>query len=265
VLSRHLLSGALADGTFRFCHGGDEIGGFCMLGTFAERSVVSQHSLVKVPQHIPFESAVLLGCGAPTGWGGAVHAGGVAPGDTVVVYGVGGVGIHAVQGAAFAGAAHIIAVDPVAMKRAAARRLGATHDAADVASARRTAKDLTEGRGADVAVVATSVPDAETVRAAFDAIGRGGTVVVLGLSAPDTVNVQLPGMALVNHDKTVRGSLFGSGNPQRDIATMLRLYDEGRIELDTLVTARYRLDQINEGYADLLAGRNIRGIVVHAG
>src|SRR5580658_6181778 len=102
----------------------------CLLGTFSQWATLSEHSCVKVDKDLPLQTVVLVGCGVPTGWGTAVNAGGVRPGDTVVVYGIGGVGINAVQGAAFAGAKNIVAVDPLPNKREIARRLGATHSAA---------------------------------------------------------------------------------------------------------------------------------------
>ncbi len=112
-----LYDDCLADGTFRFHADGEDFGQMCLLGTFSQRAVVSEHSCVKIDDDLPLETAALVGCGVPTGWGTAVNAGGVRAGDTTVVYGVGGVGINAVQGAAFAGARHVIAVDPLANKR----------------------------------------------------------------------------------------------------------------------------------------------------
>ena len=113
-----MMTGMLADGSFRF-HDDDgaDLGGFCMLGTFAERAVVSQNSCVPIDADIPFEVAALTGCGVPTGWGTAVYAAGVRAGETVVIFGAGGVGSNAVQGAKHAGAANVIVVDPVAFKR----------------------------------------------------------------------------------------------------------------------------------------------------
>jgi len=124
-----ILDGVMPDGTYGFHLGNTDIGAICILGTFAERSTISQHSVVKVDDWLPLETAVLVGCGVPTGWATANHAGGVRAGDTTVVYGIGGIGINAVQGAAAAGAKNVIAVDPVAFKRETALKLGATHSA----------------------------------------------------------------------------------------------------------------------------------------
>ncbi len=125
-----ILEGSMPDGSFRFHSGGTDFGAMCMLGTFSERATVSQHSVVKVDDWLPLETAVLVGCGVPSGWGGtAVYAGGdVRPGDIVVIYGIGGLGgINAVQGALHAGAKYIVVVDPVEMKRDQALKFGATH------------------------------------------------------------------------------------------------------------------------------------------
>lgn len=121
-----ILDGCMPDGSFRFHSGGEEFGAMCMLGTFSERATVSQNSVVKVDDWLPLESAVLVGCGVPTGWGSANYAGGVRPGDIAVVYGIGGIGINAVQGAVHAGAKYVVAVDPVEFKRDAALKFGAT-------------------------------------------------------------------------------------------------------------------------------------------
>ena len=119
------VDNCLPDGTFRFHADGEDFGQMCLLGTFSQRSVVSEHSCVKIDDDLPLETVALVGCGVPTGWGTAVNAGGVRPGDTTVIYGIGGVGINAVQGAAFAGARNVIAVDPLEFKRENAMEFGA--------------------------------------------------------------------------------------------------------------------------------------------
>jgi alcohol dehydrogenase (nicotinoprotein) len=142
-----MMTGMLADGTFRF-HDDDgaDLGGFCMLGTFASRSVISQNSCVPIEKDIPFEVAALTGCGVPTGWGTAVYAAGVRAGQTVVIFGAGGVGTNAIQGARYAGAAHVIVVDPVAFKRENALAFGATHVFASAAQAQEAVIELTRGQ-----------------------------------------------------------------------------------------------------------------------
>jgi alcohol dehydrogenase (nicotinoprotein) len=258
-----ILDGSFPDGSFRFHGGGEDFGAMCMIGTFSQYATVSMHSVVKVDDWLPLETAVLVGCGVPTGWGTAVYAGGVRPGDTVVVYGIGGIGINAVQGAAHAGAKHIVAVDPVQLKRDTAMRLGATHAFASADEAQAKIVELTWGQGADQALVTVGIVDEDVVNAAFNAIGKGGTVVVTGLAHPEKLTVHVSGAVLTLFQKTIKGTLFGSANPQYDIPRLLRLYDAGQLKLDELVTKQYTLEQVNEGYQDLRDGHNVRGVVLH--
>jgi NDMA-dependent alcohol dehydrogenase len=258
-----LFDNCLPDGTFRFHAGGEDFGQMCLLGTFSRHSVVSEHSCVKIDDDLPLETAALVGCGVPTGWGTAVNAGGVRPGDTTVVFGVGGVGSNAVQGAVFAGARNVIAVDPVALKRENATRLGATHTAADAAAAQEIITEVTRGVGADQALVTVGVVTEEVVAAAFAAIRKRGTVVVTGIAGPGKNTIQLPSFELTVMEKRIQGALFGGGNPFDEIPRMLELYRAGRLRLDELVTTRYRLEDVNQGYRDLLDGRNVRGLLVH--
>src|SRR5262252_6129480 len=257
------VDNCLPDGTFRFHADGDDFGQMCLLGTFSQRSVVSEHSCVKIDDDLPLETVALVGCGVPTGWGTAVNAGGVRPGDTTVVYGVGGVGINAVQGAAFAGARHVVAVDPVALKRETAARLGATHTAATAEAARAIIAELTKGVGADQALVTVGVVTEQVVGAAFAAVRKRGTVVVAGLSGPADRTIHVPGFELTLYEKRIQGALFGGGNPFDEIPRMLDLYRAGHLKLDELVTRTYRLDEVNQGYQDLLDGKNVRGLLVH--
>jgi alcohol dehydrogenase (nicotinoprotein) len=258
-----ILDGCLPDGTFRFHSGGQDLGGMCMLGTFSQWSVISETSCVKVDDDLPLDVAVLVGCGVPTGWGSAVYAADVEPGETVVIYGIGGIGANAVQGAAMAGAANVVAVDPLANKREAAEDLGATHSVATAEEAYELTQELTRGVGADKSIVTVDVVDAPVVGAAFEVIRKGGTEVITGLADPSKLTVQLPGAVMTLYEKTVKGTLFGSSNPMADIPKLLGLYRAGKLKLDELVTKRYTLDQINDGYQDLLDGKNIRGVMIH--
>ena len=261
-LGAFLINGPQLDGTYRFHARGQGVGQMCLLGTFAQWGTVSEYSCVKVDPDLPLETVVLVGCGVPTGWGTAVNAGGVRPGDTVVVYGIGGVGINAVQGAAFAGARHIVVVDPLPGKRELACQLGATHSAPDAATAQQMVTELTRGVGADQALVTVGVVTADVVQAAFAAIRKHGTVIVTGLAAPGQLNIQLSSFELTLFEKRLHGALFGGGNPFDDIPLMLDLYRSGRLKLDELITSRYRLDEVNQGYQDLLDGKNVRGVML---
>ncbi|KUH85555.1 MULTISPECIES: NDMA-dependent alcohol dehydrogenase [unclassified Mycobacterium] len=258
-----ILEGCMPDGTFRFHGGGQDFGAMCMLGTFAKKATISQHSVVKIDDWLPLETAVLVGCGVPTGWGSATYAGNVRPGDITVVYGIGGIGINAVQGAAHAGAKYVIVVDPVAFKRETALKLGATHAFATASEAAEKVNELSWGQGADQAIVTVGVVDEEVVTAAFDITGKGGAVVVAGLANPEKLTIHVSGMMLTLNEKTIKGTLFGSANPQYDIVRLLRLYDAGQVKLDELITTKYRLEDVNQGYQDLRDGKNIRGVIVH--
>src|SRR5690242_15308430 len=225
-----LVDNCLPDGTFRLHADGLDFGQMCLLGTFSQWGTVSEHSCVKVGDDLPLEVVALVGCGVPTGWGTAVNAGGVRPGDTVVIYGIGGVGINAVQGAAFAGARHVVAVDPLANKREVAEQLGATHAVADAAHAQQLITDLTLGVGADQALVTMGVVTQEVIDAAFAAIRNGGTVVVTGLAGPAAKNIQVTGFELTLFEKRIQGALFGGGNPFEEIPRMISLYQAGHLK-----------------------------------
>lgn len=257
-----LMQGCLLDGTFRFHQGSTDLGGMCMLGTFAERATVSQHSVVKIDEWLPLEPAALVGCGVPTGWGTATNAGNVRVGDTTVIYGTGGIGMNAVQGAAHAGAKFVVAVEPVEFKRDAALKFGATHVFATAEEAAVKVNELTWGQMADQALITVGFADAAVISSALDVVGKGSTVVLTALSAPEGVSMSLPAKMLTLFEKTIKGTMFGSCNPQYDIVKLLRLYDAGQLMLDELITTRYPLEEVNQGYDDLRAGKNIRGVIV---
>jgi alcohol dehydrogenase (nicotinoprotein) len=258
-----LVENSLPDGTFRFHAEGQDFGQMCLVGTFSQWATVSVASCIKIDDDLPLETVALVGCGVPTGFGTSVNLGGVRPGDTVVIYGIGGVGINAVQGAAIAGAVNIIAVDPLPNKREVAEQFGATHSAADAAQAQQLVTELTRGVGADQALVTVGVVTQDVIDAAFAAIRKHGTVIVTGLAGPGKKNIQLSSFELTLFQKRLEGALFGGGNPFDDIPLMLDLYRAGRLKLDELITTRYRLEEVNQGYRDLLDGRNIRGLLVH--
>jgi alcohol dehydrogenase (nicotinoprotein) len=259
-----ILDGQLPDGTYRFhTEDGEDVGGFCMLGTFSERAVVSELSCVKIDNDVPLDKVALIGCGVPTGWGSAVHAAAVEPGDTIVIYGIGGIGINSVQGAALAGARNVVAVDPVALKREAAQQLGATHAYATAGEAALSIHGLTKGVMADKAIVTAGVVTTDIITDAFNTIRKGGTVVITGLGDLATNNIQLNSSMLTLMEKKIHGSLFGSGDPFHDIPMMVDLYRSGDLKLDELITTTYTLDQINQGYQDMLDGKNIRGLIVY--
>jgi S-(hydroxymethyl)glutathione dehydrogenase/alcohol dehydrogenase len=242
---------------------GTPVGQMCGISTFCEYTTVSVASAVKVPADTPLESACLLGCSVGTGWGSAVNAGEVRPGDTVIVMGIGGIGANAVQGAAHAGAANIIAVDPVEFKRESAQSLGATHAVSSMEEASEIAKGFTNGQGADVAIVTVGIIKGEHVAQAFSSIRKLGTVVVTALGNLADVGVPISLGELTLFAKKLKGAMFGDSNPTSDILRMLELYRAGQLKLDELVTTRYSLEDINTGYDDMRAGKNIRGVIVY--
>jgi alcohol dehydrogenase (nicotinoprotein) len=260
---RFLVDNSLPDGTYRYHEGTTDFGQMCLLGTFSQYAVLSEASVVKIEDDIPLELAALVGCGVPTGFGSAVKSGEVRPGDTTIVYGIGGVGANALQGASIAGARYIIAVDPVEFKRTSAKTFGATHAVATPEEAQTLARELSWGVGADQAIVTMGVVTEEVVSAAFAAVRKGGTVVLTGLAGPASKTVQISGFELTLFEKRLQGSLFGSSNPFDDIPRILGLYRAGKIKLAELITTRYTLDQVNQGYEDMMAGRNIRGVIIH--
>jgi alcohol dehydrogenase (nicotinoprotein) len=261
-----MMTGMLADGTFRF-HDGDgaDLGGFCMLGTFSERAVISQNSCVPIQQDIPFEVAALVGCGVPTGWGTSVYAAGVRAGQTVVIFGAGGVGSNAVQGARYAGAANVIVVDPVEFKRENALRFGATHVFGTAAEAQDAVVELTWGQLADHAIITVGVLSSEVVDQAAAIVGKGCQVTVtsVGKSTDKQIHLAANG-SVVGWQRRIQGHVLGMCNPLADIPRLLRLYQAGQLKLDELITRRYILDEINQGYQDLADGKIIRGVIRHA-
>lgn len=256
-------TGCLQDETFRFHRNGEDYGGFCALGTFSDHTVVSEYSCVRIDDDIPFEVAALVGCGVTTGWCSAVRAGETRAGETVVIFGIGGVGINAVQGARYAGAANVIAIDPNPFKLEMASQLGATFTTSDLDQAREELIRLTRGQMADLAVVTVGVLEPEITADAVSLVGKAGRVVLTSVSRADTKTVSLTGSPLVGWHKRIQGSLAGGSNPIYEMPRLLDLYRSGELKLDEIITSRYALEQVNEGYRDLLAGKNIRGVILH--
>jgi len=262
-LGATILEGCLPDGTFRFHADGADVGAMCMLGSFSQWSVISEASCVKVDDDLPLEIAVLCGCGVPTGWGSAVNAADTQVGDTIVIYGIGGIGINAVQGAAMAGAVNVVAVDPLPNKREMAQELGATHAVGSAGEAQELVQELTRGVGADKSIVTVDIVNEEVVQASVAVIRKGGTMVLTGLADPNKLTVHLSGADLTLNRKHIHGTLFGDCNPIYDITRMLNLYRAGKLKLDELVTRQYSLDEVNQGYEDLVGGKNVRGVLIH--
>ena len=241
--------------------GETEAARFAQLGTFSEHLLVTESSLVKVEKDLPFEAVALVSCGVATGWGSAVHRAKVKPGDNVAVIGVGGVGINAVQGAAMAGAKRVIAIDPVEFKREKAMEMGATHTYSSIEEALLAVPDLTWGDMCEGVILTPGVITGDMIEPALGLVAKGGTLVVTALAGLMENDVSLNLFMLAMMNKEVKGTVFGSGNPRADIPALLSMYREGTLKLDELITTRYSLDQVNQGYEDMRAGKNIRGVI----
>ncbi len=256
-------AGALLDGTFRMHKDGQNIGQFCFVSTFSEHTVVPDISLVPISEHYPLNRAVLVGCGVLTGVGSVIHRARVAPGSSVLVVGCGGVGSNVVQGAALAGAHMIIAVDIHDFKLEKARELGATHTInSREADPLVQIRQLTGGSGVDYAFDAIAL--SETTALAYKAVAKNGTLVIVGLAPATQQSLPIAPLNMVLTQKAVLGVLYGDARPRNDIPTMLKMYESGKLKLDELVTQTYTLDQINEAYADMIAGKIIRGVIEFA-
>jgi S-(hydroxymethyl)glutathione dehydrogenase/alcohol dehydrogenase len=253
----------IADGTSRHHAHGQDLGLMCLLGTFANHTVVNEASCIKVDPGTPLEVACLLGCGVVSGWGSAVYAADVQPGDVVAVVGIGGLGINAVQGARLAGARRIIAIDPVEFKREQALEFGATDTAASLDEAIGVVGEASWGRMANKVIMTMGVGRGDLLAGALAITAKRGRVVVTNIHpwTEVTANVSLLDLTLM--EKQVVGSLFGSGNARADIPKLLELYGAKQLKLDELVTRTYALEGVNDGYEDMRGGKNIRGVLVY--
>ena len=256
--------GQISDGTSRHHLAGQDLNVMAKVGTFAEHGVAHEASLVKVDASVPLTAVALVSCGVTTGWGSAVYRAEVQPGETVVVVGIGGVGISAVQGARMMGARHVVAVDPVEFKQKAALDLGATHAAASMEEANPLVTELTRGQMADAVILTPGVMYGHLMAPALTLTGKGGTCVVTAVAPQAQTECSINLFELAMFQKEVRGVIFGSGNPRFDIPNLLALYKTGQLKLDELVTRTYPLEQINQGYQDMLDGVNLRGVITFA-
>ena len=243
--------GTLADGTtFDACLG---------LGAMAEEVVVRASAVVPLPDEVPLEEAALLGCAILTGVGAAQNAARVAPGDVVLVVGLGGVGLSAVSGARLAGAERIIAVDVSDSKEPLARAAGATDFLVASPDVHKQVRGLTEGRGADVAL--ECVGSATTIRQAWTSVRRGGTCVVVGVGPKDQ-QVTFNPLELFHFSRTLVSSVYGNSDPRRDIAGLLEHVAAGRLDLAASITDRITLDDIPAAFERMRHGKGGRSLVV---
>lgn len=257
-----LLGGkAIADGTSRVHAGGREVSPMNLLGTFAPYMTVHKDSVVKIDEDIPFETAAIMGCAVPTGFGSATNVAEVQPGETVAIIGVGGIGMSALQGAVISGAKHVVAIDPNEWKRDQAVKFGATHVYPSMAEAIGPMIDVTHGLMADKTIIAVGEMKGEYVEEAMILTAKTGTCVVTGMGSMMDVDVKLNLFLFTMLQKTLKGNIFGGGSSHVETPRLTALYKSGLLNIDDMVTRTYTLENINDGYADMLAGRNIRGVV----
>lgn len=252
-------AGTMLDGTTRLSKDGESIFHFKMLACFAEYAVVPEPCCIPVPSELPLPLAALIGCAVTTGVGAVLNKANVQPGESVAIFGAGGVGLSMILAARLAGANPIIAVDTRLEKLEMARACGATDTlliGPDVVSGIQA---LTEGRGADYIFEAVGIPELQ--EQCLSAVRPGGSLILAGLS-PMGSTTNFPGALLTRQEKTVTGTYYGSSSPLRDFPRFSQLHLDGKLDLTQLVSRTYPLEEINEAFADMQSGTNARGVIV---
>jgi S-(hydroxymethyl)glutathione dehydrogenase/alcohol dehydrogenase len=247
------------DNTTRLHQGSQRIAHMGKVACFAEEVIVPESGCIPIDDVIPFPQAALIGCSVTTGVGAAMYTAKISPGSTVAVFGSGGVGLNIIQGARLLNAAKIIAIDINEGKLEFATKFGATHTINPTQQDTiERVREITNGMGADYTFEAFGA--AETASDAFISARKGGTVVIVGI-APlgDIVGVDL--VSLVRQEKTIKGCYYGSSRPNLDISTMVALYHSGKIDIDSLITREYKLEEVNQAYQDLESGEIGRGVI----
>jgi alcohol dehydrogenase len=252
-------SGCLLSGSRRWqpdAHG--ELHHHLGVSAFAEHVVVSAKSAVKVDSSLPFEIAALFGCAVLTGVGAAVNSAQIRMGESVAIFGLGGVGLAALLGAHASGATTLVAVDVIESKLELARELGATHA---VKAGPEAVEEVRAATGGGAEKVIETVGSARVLGEAYKATRRGGTTVTVGLPHPQQM-LEIPAVSLVAEERTLRGSYLGSSIPAVDIPRYVDLYQSGLLPVDRLLTHRIALDEVNEGFDRLASGQAVRQAIV---
>jgi S-(hydroxymethyl)glutathione dehydrogenase/alcohol dehydrogenase len=232
---------------------------FMGLGTFGESMTVPETAVVTIESDLPPEQMALIGCGVTTGVGAALNTAQITPGSSVAVIGCGGVGQAVIQGARIAGAAEIFAVDPVEMKRKAAEQSGATHGIDPGAGdAVAQVQSFTNGRGADY--VFEVLGRASTIEQAWNMTRNGGTTVIVGVARQEET-VPMSAFGLMAGGKKLMGCVYGSAQVRRDFPRLVRLVETGRLDIDSMVSRRIGLDDVNEAFRAMEAGEVIRSVI----
>ncbi|MEU4543733.1 Zn-dependent alcohol dehydrogenase [Nonomuraea dietziae] len=232
--------------------------GMAGCGTWAEEIVVPWQGAIKVDPSLPWEAAALIGCGITTGVGAAINTARVRPGSTVAVIGCGGVGLSVIQGARISGARTILAIDPLAAKHELALKVGATHAVTpdDLPGA---LQELTGGAGFDYGFEV--VGKSATIQSAWQLTRQGGDVIVVGAGAMDDM-VQISAFSLLFEGKNLLSSLYGEADVRHDFPYFAELYKAGQLDLDSMISARIKLTDLNEAVAALRNGEALRQIVL---
>jgi S-(hydroxymethyl)glutathione dehydrogenase/alcohol dehydrogenase len=237
--------------------GGEEVFPFGGIGSFTERVVLPHQAVIPIDDDVPFDIACLIGCGVLTGVGAVFNAAQLRPGGSAVVFGCGGVGMSVIQGARIAGAAEIVAVDRVESKFDQARAFGATHTVTP-GQLTSVGDAIHGGLGFDYAFECVGMP--QTIRDAFDATRRGGSVTIVGAGSFEAM-VEFSAFELFYFERKMMGTVYGSSDVRRDCPKLLRLWRSGRLDLESMVSRRLGIDEINEGMRALAAGEVVRQVV----
>lgn len=242
----------------RLSHNDQPLTQFAQLGSFAEMMLVHEHALVKVREDMPMDRAALIGCGVTTGIGAVIHTAKVEPGSTVAVIGCGGIGLSAINGAALAGAARIIAVDMVPSKLELARKFGAT-DVIDASDGEAVGKVI-EMTGGGVHYSFEAIGLKSTAEQAFQMLRAGGAATIIGMIPPGQM-VSLHGVDFLS-EKKIQGSFMGSNRFRVDMPRFIDFYLQGKLHLDDLISNRIALTDINEGMEALKTGEIARSVIM---
>jgi len=232
---------------------------FLNMSSFAEQMLVHENAIVKIREDMPLDRAALIGCGVITGVGAVFNTAKVAPGETVVVIGCGGIGMAAINGAAIVGAGRIIAVDNNPVKLQLATKLGAT-DIVDVRNGDpvEQVKELTKGQ---VHHTFEAVGSKLTAEQAFQMLGPGGVATIIGM-IPFGTKIELHGFEFLRGEKKIQGSSMGSNRFRIDMPRLVEHYLKGRLHLDDWISARIKLSEINEGFANMKSGKVLRSVIM---
>ncbi len=243
----------------RLSQNGQMLTQFASIGSYAEQMLLHENGIVKIDKDFPFAQAALIGCGVTTGVGAAMKTARVTPGSTVAVFGAGGVGLSAIQGARIAGARMIIAVDMVEHKLQTARDVGATHGIdASLGDPVDQIRDLTAGQGVDFSFEAIGLKVA--AEQAWQAIRAGGTATIIGM-IPIGQKVEIPGNEFLR-EKKIQGSSMGSNSFKVDMPQYIEFYRQGRLKLDEMITRTRPLEEINEAFSDMKNGAVARSVIM---